>query len=145
TALLAAGLLVLARAFGPLSFCTGFALVGAGFGALMVAATHVVVRLAPAKSAGVAGGLQQTAMNVGPVLGVATATVLMDVGPARSPLLVLALAAAAALPLCRALPGHASPAPSAPGAPRAGRGDATHSDLDVERGPHDRSLRDHGI
>ncbi|MFI1504371.1 MFS transporter [Streptomyces sp. NPDC020597] len=145
TALLAAGLLVLARAFGPLTFCTGFALVGAGFGALMVAATHVVVRLAPAKSAGVAGGLQQTAMNVGPVLGVATATVLMDVGPARSPLLVLAVAATAALPLCRALPRRASPAPAAPGAPPAGRGDATHSDPDAERGPHARSLRDHGI
>ncbi|MCX5267697.1 MFS transporter [Streptomyces sp. NBC_00199] len=142
TAVLATGLLVLARAVGPLAFCTGFALVGAGFGAVMVAATHVVVRQAPAESAGVAGGLQQTAMNVGPVLGVATATVLMDLGPARSPLLVAALAAAAALPLCRALPRPAR-ASSAVCAPPAGRRDATHIDLDVERGPHGRSLRDH--
>ncbi|MEH0449579.1 MULTISPECIES: MFS transporter [unclassified Streptomyces] len=144
TAVLAAGLLVLARAVGPLAFCTGFALVGAGFGAVMVAATHVVVRQAPAESAGVAGGLQQTAMNVGPVLGVATATVLMDLGPARSPLLVAALAAVAALPLCRTLPRPAR-ASSAACAPPAGRRDATHIDLDVERGPHGRSLRDHEI
>ncbi|MGQ4365729.1 MFS transporter [Streptomyces sp. SAS_272] len=145
TAVLAAGLLVLARAFGPLAFCTGFALVGAGFGAVMVAATHVVVRQAPAESAGVAGGLQQTAMNVGPVLGVATATVLMDLGPARSPLLAAALAPAAALPLCRALPRRPSRASTVACAPPAGRRDATHIDLDVERGPHGGSLRDHEI
>ncbi|MDQ0834780.1 MFS family permease [Streptomyces achromogenes] len=145
TAVLAAGLLVLAGAFGPITFCTGFALVGAGFGAVMVAATHVVVRQAPAESAGVAGGLQQTAMNVGPVLGVATATVLMGLGPARSPLLVLALAAAAALPVCRALPRRPSRASSAVSVPPAGRRDATHIDLDVERGPRGRSLGDHEI
>ncbi|MFI5796681.1 MFS transporter [Streptomyces sp. NPDC051677] len=107
TALLAVGLLVLARAPGQVAFCVGFALVGAGFGAVMVAATHVVVRQAPAESAGVAGGLQQTAMNVGPVLGVASATVLMDLGAAHTPLLALSCAAAAALPLCRALPSRA--------------------------------------
>ncbi|AVV47875.1 MFS transporter [Streptomyces sp. ID05-04B] len=145
TAVLAAGLLVLARAVGPLAFCTGFALVGAGFGAVMVAATHVVVRQAPAESAGVAGGLQQTAMNIGPVLGVATATVLMGVGPAPSPLLVLALAAAAALPICRALPRRPSGAPPAACVPPARRRDATHIDLDLERGPHGRSLRDDGM
>lgn len=82
---LAAGLLVLSRASAPVALCTGFALVGAGFGTVMVAATHVVVRQAPAESAGVAGGLQQTAMNVGPVLGVASATVLMDLGATRAP------------------------------------------------------------
>lgn len=82
---LAAGLLLLARASGAVSFCAGFALVGWGFGTVMVVATHVVVRQAPAESAGVAGGLQQTAMNVGPVLGVASATVLMGFGAARSP------------------------------------------------------------
>ncbi|MEU0342445.1 MFS transporter [Streptomyces bobili] len=109
TAVLAAGLLVLAAAPGTAAFCTGFALVGAGFGAVMVAATHVVVRQSPAASAGVAGGLQQTAMNVGPVLGVASATVLMGAAGTRSPLVVLAVAAVAALPFCRSLPGARRP------------------------------------
>ncbi|WP_406011265.1 MFS transporter [Streptomyces sp. NBC_00637] len=145
-AVLAAGLLVLARASAPAGLCAGFALVGAGFGAVMVAATHVVVRQAPAESAGVAGGLQQTAMNVGPVLGVASATVLMDLGAARSPLVVLALVAAAALPVCRALPGVPRPVPDAltTGTP-AGGSDATHTGHGVERGPHTHSLRDHEV
>ncbi|WP_314221088.1 MFS transporter [Streptomyces zaehneri] len=143
---LAAGLLVLARASAPVAVCAGFALVGAGFGTVMVAATHVVVRQAPAESAGVAGGLQQTAMNVGPVLGVASATVLMDLGATRSPLVVLAFVAAAALPVCRALPGGSRTAPAAlaPGPP-AGGSDATHTDHGAERGPHTRSLRDHEV
>ncbi|MBO1330331.1 MFS transporter [Streptomyces sp. VRA16 Mangrove soil] len=53
---------------------------GIGFGAVMVAATEVVVRRAAVADAGVAGGLQQTAMNIGPVLGVATATTLLASG-----------------------------------------------------------------
>ncbi|MDX3242004.1 MFS transporter [Streptomyces sp. ME18-1-4] len=135
TALLSVGLLVLARAFGSVAFCAGFALVGAGFGAMMVAATHVVVRQAPAKWAGVAGGLQQTAMNVGPVLGVASATVLMALGAARTPLLVLSCAAAAALPLCRALPSRARPGARSPsGGPPAGGSDATHTGQGTEKG-----------
>ncbi|MFI5874406.1 MFS transporter [Streptomyces sp. NPDC051445] len=143
---LASGLLLLARASGTVSFCAGFALVGWGFGTVMVVATHVVVRQAPAESAGVAGGLQQTAMNVGPVLGVASATVLMDFGAARSPLVLSAFAVAAALPVCRALPGRPRPAPSArPVGTRPGGSDATHTDHDVERGPHTRSLRDHEV
>ncbi|MFJ8110521.1 MFS transporter [Streptomyces sp. NPDC096132] len=140
TALLGAGLLVLARAPGEAAFAAGFALVGAGFGAVMVAATHVVVRQAPAESAGVAGGLQQTAMNVGPVLGVASATVLTVLGPARAPMAVLGLAALAALPVCRALPGRSAPAPAGS---TAGRSDTPHTDHGVERGPYARSLRDH--
>ncbi|MFJ9024344.1 MFS transporter [Streptomyces sp. NPDC102259] len=147
-AVLATGLLVLARASAPVALGAGFALVGAGFGTVMVAATHVVVRQAPAESAGVAGGLQQTAMNVGPVLGVASATVLMDLGAVRSPLVVLAFVAATALPVCRALPGGSRPGPRAPapgtGTP-AGGSDATHTDHGVERGPHSRSLRDHEV
>jgi len=143
---LAAGLLVLARASAPVALCAGFALVGAGFGTVMVAATHVVVRQAPAESAGVAGGLQQTAMNVGPVLGVASATVLMDLGATRSPLVVLAFVAAAVLPVCRALPGGSRTAPAAPPVgPPAGGSDATHTDHGAERGPHTRSLRDHEV
>ncbi|MEU9013055.1 hypothetical protein AB0D12_25505 [Streptomyces sp. NPDC048479] len=54
-----------------------FAAMGAGFGTVMVTATAVVVRHASVDDAGVAGGLHQTAMNVGPTLGVATATMLM--------------------------------------------------------------------
>ncbi|MFC5212973.1 MFS transporter [Streptomyces coerulescens] len=107
TALLALGILVLSRTSAIPLLCTAFALVGVGFGTVMVAATHVVVREAAAESAGVAGGLQQTAMNVGPVLGVAVATALLGTGdnpgPALSVLAALALAGAA---LGRALPGR---------------------------------------
>ncbi|MFJ2772463.1 MFS transporter [Streptomyces sp. NPDC087300] len=79
-AVLTAGVFVLSR-LGPdpsaVAVGGGFLLVGAGFGTVMVAATAVVVRHAPVGDAGVAGGLQQTAMNVGPALGVALATALM--------------------------------------------------------------------
>ncbi|UIX29654.1 MFS transporter [Streptomyces sp. GQFP] len=78
-ALLALGVLVLFRASGAGVVGGGFLLLGAGFGTVMVTATAVVVRHAAAESAGVAGGLQQTAMNVGPVLGVATAATLAAV------------------------------------------------------------------
>ncbi|WP_432009792.1 MFS transporter [Streptomyces cucumeris] len=54
-----------------------FLLLGAGFGTVMVTATHVIVHQASVDTAGVAGGLQQTAMNVGPVLGIAVTTTLM--------------------------------------------------------------------
>jgi hypothetical protein len=124
-----------------------------------VAATHVVVGESPARAAGVAGGLQQTAMNVGPVLGVASATVLMDVGGARSPLVVLAVAAATAIPLCGALPGRTRAVPGGvpagrtrtdPGgvptgraeAPSAGGSDAEHIRHGAERSPFPPSLRD---
>ncbi|MEU3840372.1 MFS transporter [Streptomyces sp. NPDC028635] len=111
-AALALGLLVLARATGPLAFGAGFALLGAGFGTVMVAATHVVVRQAAARSAGVAGGLQQTALNTGPVLGVATATTLWAVAGPRAALLALAAVAAVAVPAARFLPGRdAGPEP----------------------------------
>ncbi|WP_432144100.1 MFS transporter [Streptomyces sp. bgisy084] len=55
----------------------GFLLLGAGFGTVMVTATAVIVRHVSTAHAGVAGGLQQTAMNIGPTLGVATATMLV--------------------------------------------------------------------
>lgn len=77
---LAAGILALSRldaTSGPVATGAGFLLLGAGFGTVMVAATAVVVRHAPVADAGVAGGLQQTAMNVGPTVGVAVATTLM--------------------------------------------------------------------
>ncbi|MFE9621886.1 MFS transporter [Streptomyces sp. NPDC006527] len=159
TAVLSGGLLILAHASGPAVLGFGFALVGAGFGAVMVAATHVVVRESPARAAGVAGGLQQTAMNLGPVLGVASATVLMDVGAARSPLVALAVAAATAIPLCGALPGRTRAVPGEvpagrtrtdPGgvptgraeAPSAGGSDTEHIRHGAERSPFPLSLRD---
>lgn len=100
--LLALGVLLLAR-LDPDSDRVAVAgaslLVGAGFGAVMVTATTVVVRHASVADAGVAGGLQQTAMNVGPVLGVALATTLLARGAfaeATGPALT-ALAAVAAV------------------------------------------------
>ncbi|MFJ3336841.1 MFS transporter [Streptomyces sp. NPDC086766] len=104
-ALLALGILVLARASGPLTLGTGFALLGAGFGTVMVAATQVVVRESPVERAGVAGGLQQTAMNVGPALGVAAATTLRGLGRGDAlPLVVLAGVAVAGAALGGTLP-----------------------------------------
>jgi EmrB/QacA subfamily drug resistance transporter len=50
-----------------------FAVLGAGFAVVMVTATGTVVGDAPPEYAGVVGGLKQTAMNVGPTLGIAVA------------------------------------------------------------------------
>ncbi|MEV0179059.1 MFS transporter [Streptomyces sp. NPDC050625] len=105
TAVLALGVLLLSRASGALALGCGFALLGAGFGTVMVAATHVVVRQAETGSAGVAGGLQQTALNIGPTLGVAAATALMGAGTAL-PLTVLAAVAALGAVAALALPGR---------------------------------------
>ncbi|MFI9155831.1 MFS transporter [Streptomyces sp. NPDC053367] len=129
---LAAGIPLLAAAGSTLVLCTGFALVGAGFGTVMVAATQVVVRRAPAASAGVAGGLQQTALNVGPVLGVAAAATLTGAGGLRLPLPVLAGAAALGAVAALLLPGRE----------RAGRTPVTHRGGE---GAHlTGSVRDHG-
>ncbi|MET8452665.1 MFS transporter [Streptomyces sp. NPDC005209] len=103
-AVLALGVLVLSRASGTAALCGGFALLGAGFGTVMVAATHVVVRQADVGSAGVAGGLQQTALNIGPTLGVAVASAVMAGQGAERTLLLLAAVAALAVPTARALP-----------------------------------------
>ncbi|CAL9610355.1 MFS transporter [Streptomyces sp. enrichment culture] len=131
-AVLAAGILLLARSSGTLPLCTGFALVGAGFGTVMVAATQVVVRQAPVASAGVAGGLQQTALNVGPVLGVAAAAALAGAGGLRFPLPVLAALAAAGATAALLLPGSGGTRP------------ATKADRAVDARPA-RSLRDHEV
>ncbi|MGP8298344.1 MFS transporter [Streptomyces inhibens] len=61
----------------PVEIGAGFLLLGAGFGTVMVTATAVIVHQASVDNAGVAGGLQQTAMNIGPTLGVAVATMLL--------------------------------------------------------------------
>lgn len=106
-AVLALGILLLTRASGTLALCAGFALLGAGFGAVMVAGTHVVVGHSAVESAGVAGGAKQTAMNVGPTLGVAAATVLMGSGGGRVlPLVVLASVAVAGAMAGGLLPGR---------------------------------------
>ncbi len=107
-ALLGLGILVLSRAAAVPALCLGFALMGAGFGTVTVAATHVVVREAARESAGVAGGLQQTAMNLGPVLGVALATALMGSGGRPElPMGVLAALALSCAVLGRMLPARA--------------------------------------
>lgn len=134
-AVLAAGVLVLSRASGAFPLGVGFALLGAGFGTVMVAATHVVVRRAEAGTAGVAGGLQQTALNIGPVLGVAAATSLQDSGTTPA-LTVLAAVAALGVMACRALPGHRVVSITPDQDPRERQGvPATMSADDVRRGP----------
>lgn len=113
-ALLTSGVLVLARldgGAGAVATGTGAALLGAGFVTLMVTATAAIVRHAPEAHAGVAGGLQQTAMNTGPALGVATAAALLALVPGGgfvpahgAALPALALLAALTLPASLALP-----------------------------------------
>lgn len=98
TALTGTGLVVLG--VGGLGAWSGpwvmaaFAVLGAGFAAVMVTATGTVVGDAPPGYAGVVGGLKQTAMNVGPTLGIAVAA-----GAGASPTALFALAALAALGL----------------------------------------------
>ncbi|MFD3929167.1 MFS transporter [Streptomyces sp. NPDC058614] len=108
---LTSGVLLLSRldrTSTAVSIGSGFLLLGAGFGTVMVTATAVLVRQASAESAGVAGGLQQTAMNVGPTLGVATATLLMALGTGVAmgpPLTALAAVSALGVVLALRLPG----------------------------------------
>jgi EmrB/QacA subfamily drug resistance transporter len=112
TLVLTLGVLLLARldeTSTAVPVAGGFLLLGAGFATVMVTATAVVVRHASAASAGVAGGLQQTAMNVGPTLGIAVAATLMAVTPGAAvgpPLTVLAAFSATGIPLALRLPGH---------------------------------------
>lgn len=102
----ALGVLVLSRASGTVAVCAGFALLGAGFGTVMVAATQVVVREAAVESAGVAGGLKQTAVNVGPTLGVAAGSALMAGSGREWALGILASVALTGALACLALPGR---------------------------------------
>ncbi|MGV4988034.1 MFS transporter [Streptomyces sp. NRAIS4] len=115
TALLALGVLVLSGATSAPALGCAFALLGAGFGTVMVAATQVVVRRAEVAVAGVAGGLQQTALNVGPAVGVAAASTLMGAGTGPA-LLALAAVAALGVLLACALPAAGDErAPRGPG------------------------------
>ncbi|MEV8585794.1 MFS transporter [Streptomyces sp. NPDC051180] len=125
-ALLASGVLLISTwdaTAGAVAVGAGSALLGAGFVALMVTATSVVVHRAPEAHAGVAGGLQQTVMNIGPALGVATATLLLALVPQAGfvpdrgvALPALAAIAVLALPAALALPGRRDRA----GTPRKG-------------------------
>ncbi|MFE0188545.1 MFS transporter [Streptomyces sp. NPDC058989] len=107
-ALVTAGILLLAQldhGSTALTIGAGCFLLGAGFGAVMVTATAVIVRHASVGDAGVAGGLQQTAMNIGPTLGVATATMLTGLTATTGrTLVVLAVIAALGTLTARALP-----------------------------------------
>lgn len=104
TGVLALGVLVLSRAVSAPAFGCGFALLGAGYGTVLVAATHVVLREAEVATAGVAGGLKQTALNVGTTLGVAAASALLGAGTGPALLVLAAVAALGVLP-ARALSG----------------------------------------
>ncbi|MFB7111645.1 MFS transporter [Streptomyces sp. NPDC056291] len=76
TGLVVAGIAGLSRldAAGPwIVMGAAFAVIGAGFATVMVTATGTVVGDAPPGYAGVVGGLKQTAMNIGPTLGIAVA------------------------------------------------------------------------
>ncbi|GGN86773.1 MFS transporter [Streptomyces albiflavescens] len=123
TGVLTLGVVVLSRldeASTAIPIGIGFLLLGAGFAAVMVTATAVVVRHASAESAGVAGGLQQTAMNVGPTLGVAAAATLMTLtnGVATGPpLTALAAVSATGALLALRLPGHAGVVTAGQGPP----------------------------
>ncbi|MBK3580280.1 MFS transporter [Streptomyces sp. MBT65] len=102
----ALAVLVLSRASGTVAVCGGFALLGAGFGTVMVSATQVVVRAAAVESAGVAGGLKQTAANVGPTIGVAVGSALLAGSGREWALGALAAVALTGALAARALPGR---------------------------------------
>lgn len=82
------------------------ALLGAGFATVMVTATGSVAGETPPGYAGVVSGLKQTAMNLGPTLGIAVAAgAARPSGPATAPTaLALAVLAAVALLPARLLP-----------------------------------------
>ncbi|SEE77271.1 Major Facilitator Superfamily protein [Streptomyces sp. 3213] len=105
-AVVALAVLVLSRSTGTVAVCAGFALLGAGFGTVMVAATQVVVREATVESAGVAGGLKQTAVNVGPTLGVSAGSALLAASGSATALSVLAGVALTGALACLVLPGR---------------------------------------
>ncbi|MEU4896665.1 MFS transporter [Streptomyces sp. NPDC044780] len=62
---------------GSVEMSVWFALLGLGLGPVMVGATEVIVGNAPIQHAGVAGGLQQAAMQVGGSLGTAVLGAVM--------------------------------------------------------------------
>ncbi|MFI9627245.1 MFS transporter [Streptomyces sp. NPDC052042] len=83
-----------------------FAVIGAGFAAVMVTATGTVVGDAPLAYAGAVGGLKQTATNSGPTLGIAIATSAGAAACPESTLLLLTAAAVLGLAPAALLPGN---------------------------------------
>ncbi|CAM5614990.1 hypothetical protein GCM10010343_11080 [Streptomyces avidinii] len=107
TALAGTGLVVAGIAGLGSASPVAFGVLGAGFTTVMVTATGAVVGEAPAGYAGVVGGLKQTAMNVGPALGIAVAA---GSGLHGSSLMALAALAAVGLVAASLLPGGTRPA-----------------------------------
>jgi EmrB/QacA subfamily drug resistance transporter len=77
TAVAMFGLSTLERGTGTLEMSLWFAVLGLGLAPVMVGATEVIVGNAPMEHAGVAGGLQQAAMQVGGSLGTAVLGAVM--------------------------------------------------------------------
>ncbi|GGP56281.1 MFS transporter [Streptomyces abikoensis] len=71
------GLATLDAGTGTLTMSLWFLLMGVGLAPVMVGATEVIVGNAPLRHAGVAGGLQQSAMQVGGSLGTAVLGAVM--------------------------------------------------------------------
>ncbi len=77
TALAMYGISTLEKSTGSLAMSVWFALLGLGLAPVMVGATEVIVGNAPLELSGVAGGLQQSAMQVGGSLGTAVLGAVM--------------------------------------------------------------------
>jgi hypothetical protein len=72
------GLSALGATASPNDTIAWFVLLGLGLSPVMVGATNVIVGNAPAELAGVAGGLQSTAMQLGGALGTAVLGAVMS-------------------------------------------------------------------
>lgn len=78
TAVAMFGMITLTAGTGTLTMSLWFALLGLGLAPVMVGATEVIVGNAPLELSGVAGGLQQAAMQVGGALGTAVLGAVMS-------------------------------------------------------------------
>ncbi|GAA2802583.1 MFS transporter [Streptomyces showdoensis] len=78
TAVAMFGMITLTSGTGTLAMSLWFALLGLGLAPVMVGATEVIVGNAPLELSGVAGGLQQAAMQVGGALGTAVLGAVMS-------------------------------------------------------------------
>ncbi|MFF8285138.1 MFS transporter [Streptomyces albus] len=99
------GLSQLAHSGAPVPTGAVFAVIGAGFAAVMVTATGTVVGDAPPEYAGAVGGLKQTATNVGPTFGIALATSAGAAGSAGPALRLLAVVVVLGLLPAALMPG----------------------------------------
>ncbi|MFF9910586.1 MFS transporter [Streptomyces sp. NPDC013457] len=78
TAVAMFGMMSLSAGTGTFTMSLWFALLGLGLAPVMVGATEVIVGNAPLELSGVAGGLQQAAMQVGGALGTAVLGAVMS-------------------------------------------------------------------